>query len=221
MKRILLVCLGIFSLATYGQVKQEIFESFKLQERRDVSYYFPEDYSEEKQYALIVVLDAEYLFDITVANSKLYSRHGRMPEAIVVGVHQSENDLRWDDCDFDQASGLPTEKGAAFYEFLGMELIPYLETSYNIAPFKMFIGYDITGNFGNYFLFKNKSLFSSYVIVSPVLATEMESRLPSRFSDLNQEIFYNLILEKDQSEDRQRILQLNNALSSISKETFH
>ena len=70
MKRILLVCLGIFSLATYGQVKQEIFESFKLQERRDVSYYFPEDYSEEKQYALIVVLDAEYLFDITEANSK-------------------------------------------------------------------------------------------------------------------------------------------------------
>ncbi len=221
MKRILLVCLGIFSLATYGQVKQEIFESFKLQERRDVSYYFPEDYSEEKQYALIVVLDAEYLFDITVANSKLYSRHGRMPEAIVVGVHQSENDLRWDDCDFDQTSGLPTEKGAAFYEFLGMELIPYLETSYSIAPFKMFIGYDITGNFGNYFLFKNKSLFSSYVIVSPVLATEMESRLPSRFSDLNQEIFYNLIVEKDKSEDRQRILQLNSALSSISKETFH
>ena len=144
-----------------------------------------------------------------------------MPEAIVVGVHQSENDLRWDDCDFDQTSGLPTEKGAAFYEFLGMELIPYLETSYSIAPFKMFIGYDITGNFGNYFLFKNKSLFSSYVIVSPVLATEMESRLPSRFSDLNQEIFYNLIVEKDKSEDRQRILQLNSALSSISKETFH
>ncbi|MEL6484484.1 MAG: alpha/beta hydrolase-fold protein, partial [Bacteroidota bacterium] len=203
MKRILLVCLGIFSLATYGQVKQEIFESFKLQERRDVSYYFPENYDAEKQYALIVVLDAEYLFDITVANSKLYSRHGRMPEAIVVGVHQSENDLRWDDCDFDQTSGLPTEKGAAFYEFLGMELIPYLETSYNVAPFKMFVGYDITGNFGNYFLFKNKSLFSSYVIVSPVLATDMESRVPARFSDLDQEIFYNLIVEKDKSEDRQ------------------
>lgn len=28
--------------------KKEIFESFKLQERRDVSYYFPEDYTKEK-----------------------------------------------------------------------------------------------------------------------------------------------------------------------------
>ena len=51
-----------------AQVKKEIFESFKLQERRDVSYYFPEDYTEEKTYPLIVVLDAEYLFDLVVAN---------------------------------------------------------------------------------------------------------------------------------------------------------
>ncbi|PWL40126.1 esterase [Flagellimonas aquimarina] len=221
MKRCLFLLIGLLCFNLGAQVKKEIFESFKLQERRGVSYYFPEDYSEEKKYPLIVVLDAEYLFDIVVANAKFYSRHHRMPEAIIVGVDQAENDIRWEDCDFEQTTGLPTEKGAKFYEFLGTELIPYLETNYNIAPFKMFAGYDITANFGNYFLFKDKSLFNSYLSISPVLATEMESRVPSRLSDLNQEIFYNIILEKEKTEDRQRILQMNNAIKSIDKETLH
>lgn len=221
MKKYLFLLIGLIHLTLAGQVKREIFESFKLQERRDVSYYFPENYTEDKKYPLLVVLDADYLFDIVVANAKLYGTHSRMPEAIVVGVHQSEDDLRWDDCDFEQTTGLPTEKGAMFYEFLGTELIPYLETNYNIAPFKMFVGYDITANFGNYFLFKDKSYFNSYVIISPILATDMESRIPSRLADMDQEIFYNMILEKEKTDDRQRILQMSNAIQSISKETLH
>ena len=216
---VLLLVLSCFALN--AQVQKEIFESFKLQERRDVSYYFPEDYSEDKKYPLIVVLDADYLFDLVVSNSKFFSKYHRMPESIIVGVHQEINELRWEDCDYEQSTGLPTEKGKLFYEFLGTELIPYLETSYNIAPFKMFIGYDITANYGNYFLFKDKSLFNSYLIISPVLATEMESRVPSRLSDLNQEIFYNLVLEKSKTDDRNRILQMNNAIASIQKENLH
>ncbi len=221
MKRCLFILIGLLCFNLGAQVKKEIFESFKLQERRGVSYYFPEDYSDDKKYPLILVLDAEYLFDIVVANAKFYSRHHRMPEAIIVGIDQAENDLRWEDCDFEQTTGLPTEKGAKFYEFLGTELIPFLETQYSVAPFKMFIGYDITANFGNYFLFKDKSLFNSYLSISPVLATEMESRVPARLSDLNQEIFYNVVLEKEKTEDRQRILQMNNAVKSISKESLH
>lgn len=219
--RLLVVTIGLIGLNLGAQVKKEIFESFKLQERRDVSYYFPEDYSEEKVYPLIVVLDAEYLFDLVVANVKFQSRFDRMPQAIVVGIDQAKNDLRWDDCDFEEVSGLPTEKGKMFYEFLGTEIIPYLETSYNIAPFKMFVGYDITANFGNYYLFKDKSFFNSYVSISPVLATEMESRVPARLSALDQVIFYNVIVEKEASDDRQRILQMNNSINSITKESLH
>lgn len=221
MDKRLLVIFWLFCCGLNAQIQKEIFESFKLQERRDVSYYFPENYSEDKKYPLILVLDADYLFDLVVSNAKFYGKYHRMPECIIVGVHQEENDLRWEDCDFEQTTGLPTEKGKLFYEFLGTELIPYLETSYNVAPFKMFIGYDITANFGNYFLFKDKSLFNSYLIISPVLATEMESRVPSRLLALNQEIFYDLVLEKEKTEDRNRILQMNNAIASIQKESLH
>ncbi|MEM8999436.1 MAG: alpha/beta hydrolase-fold protein [Bacteroidota bacterium] len=221
MPKLLMPLLAFICFGLNAQIKHEIFESFKLQERRNVSYYFPENYTEEQKYPLVVVMDAAYLFDLVVANTKFYSTHHRMPEAIIVAVHQSENDLRWEDCDYEQTTGLPTEKGKLFYEFLGTELIPYLETNYNVAPFKMFIGYDITANFGNYFLFKDKSLFNSYLSISPVLATEMESRVPSRLLDLKQEIFYNVVLEKEYTEDRQRILQMNNAIKSLNKENLH
>ncbi|WP_421808556.1 alpha/beta hydrolase [Flagellimonas sp.] len=221
MKKCLLLLIGFTCLNLGAQVKKEIFESFKLQERRDVSYYFPEDYDEEKSYPLIVVLDAEHLFDLVVANVKFQSSFDRMPQAIVVGVDQLENDIRWEDCAYEEVSGLPSEKGKLFFEFLGTEIIPYLETSYNVAPFKMFVGYDITANFGNYYLFKDRSLFNSYISISPVLATEMESRVPARLSELDQTIFYNLIVEKAPTDDRQRVLQMNASIKSITKESLH
>ncbi|NNF18418.1 MAG: esterase, partial [Flavobacteriaceae bacterium] len=83
---LLLIALSC-SLGLSAQVTQEIFESFKLQERRDVRYYFPEDYDAEKTYPLVVVLDAEYLFDHVLAISKFYSRFQGMPQSIVVGIH--------------------------------------------------------------------------------------------------------------------------------------
>jgi len=211
----LIVC---FSLP--AQVKEEIFESFKLQERRDVKYYFPEDYTPEKKYPLVVVLDAEYLFDQVVATSRFFSDFQGMPQAIVVGINQSQDELRWEDCGFEGDTGLPTEKGKKFYEFLGMEIIPYLETSFNTAPFKMFVGYDITANFGNFYLFKDRSLFNAYISISPLLAPEMESRIPARLSDLDQKIFYHLIVEGEASEDLEQFRALDRGIKSLDKESL-
>ncbi|MEZ4970808.1 MAG: alpha/beta hydrolase-fold protein [Flavobacteriaceae bacterium] len=212
----LLVCFG-----GNAQVTQEIFESFKLQERRDVQYYFPESYTAEKKYPIIVVLDAEYLFDQVVANAKFYSRFHGMPETIVVGVHQSKNNLRAQDCGFEPHNGLPTERGRLFFEFLGMELIPYLETKFSTAPFKMIVGYDITANFGNYYLFKDDSLFNAYISISPDLAPEMETRLPSRLSVMKKKIFYQLIVEGEKSENRNRIMAMNQTLKDMQSDNLH
>lgn len=222
MRRLLLLCLPLFLCAgLYAQVKREIFESFKLQERRDVQYYFPEDYTPDKKYPLVVVLDGEYLFDQVVAVSRFYSRFEGMPEAIVVGVDQSKNELRWYDCAFEEGTGLPTEKGKQFYEFLGMELIPYLETHYNTAPFKVFVGYDITANFGNYFLFKEQSLFNAYISISPLLAPEMENRIPQRLAAMEQQIFYHLITEPGKGPGWASLQKLAQGIKSVDKENIH
>ncbi|SFR37967.1 hypothetical protein SAMN04490243_1334 [Robiginitalea myxolifaciens] len=221
MNRFLATALLLFVLVPVSaQVKREIFESFKLQERRDVSYYIPEDYTPEKAYPLVIVLDAERLFDQVVATSRYYSEFQGMPETIIVGIDQNEADLRWLDCGFDEVSGLPTDRGKNFYEFLGMEILPYLHSAYNAAPFKMIVGYDITANFGNFYLFKDKSLFDAFISISPLLAPEMESRIPNRLSDLNQKIFYHLIVEGQSSGDNARIAELNKRLQQLDKESL-
>lgn len=220
--RPLLILLGLFCcLGMQAQVTQEIFESFKLQERRDVRYYFPEDYNEEKKYPLIVVLDGEYLFDQVVATSKFYSQFHGMPQSIVVGVNQNERSVRLDDCAWEPDSGLPTEKGKQFFEFLGMEMIPYLDLNYSTAPFKMIVGYDITANFQNYWLFKDNSLFNAYISISPTLAPEMENRVPTRLGAFNKQIFYQLILEREKSKYTPRILQMDKAIKALDKESLH
>ncbi|MFS4468817.1 alpha/beta hydrolase [Maribacter sp. 2210JD10-5] len=221
MKRIVLILfLSLGTMAT-AQVKQEIFESFKLQERRDVQYYFPENLDDTKKYPLIIVLDAEYLFDQVVATSKLYSRFHGMPQSIIVGINQSKNDLRYEDCAFNDENGLPSEKGEKFFEFIGMELIPYLDLNFSTAPFKMIVGYDITANFQNYWLFKGNSLFSAYVNISPTLAPEMETRIPSRLSVFEKQLFYQLIVEGEQSKDTPAIMALDRGIKALDKETLH
>lgn len=216
---------AFFALLLYmgvnAQVKQEIFESFKLQERRDVQYYIPENYDIEKKYPIILVLDAEYLFDQVVANSKFYSRFHGMPQSIIVGINQNENSVRFDDCAFDEENGLPTENSKKFFEFIGMELIPYLETSYSVAPFKMIVGYDITAGFQNFYLFKEKSLFNAYVNISPTLAPEMESRIPTRLGAINQKIFYQIIVESAKSKNVTKITAMDKALKAIDKDNLY
>ena len=98
MKRLLYLALCLWAaLPLNAQVTEEIFESFKLQERRDVKYYIPENYDPELSYPLVLVLDAERLFDQVVAASKFYSRFQGMPEALVVGIGQAEGDISWVD----------------------------------------------------------------------------------------------------------------------------
>lgn len=222
MKKCILVLIAIFSgLGLSAQLTEEIFESFKLQERRDVKYYFPEDYTTDKKYPLVVVLDAEFLFDQVVATSKFYSEFQGMPQAIVVGIMQGKDDLRWEDCAFEEDTGLPTEKGSNFYEFISMEVLAYLSTQFSAAPFKIFVGYDITANFGNFYLFKDRSMFNAFISISPMLAPEMELRVPARLSEIDQEIFYHLIVEGENSRDKSRILELDKNLKTLQKETLH
>jgi predicted alpha/beta superfamily hydrolase len=221
MQRLFTIFAFLLCITLSAQVTQEIFESFKLQERRDVQYYIPEDYDAEKKYPVVLVLDGEYLFDQVVANSKVYSRFHGMPQMIVVGINQSENSIRLDDCAWDEENGLPDEKAKKFFEFLGMELIPYLDLNYSTAPFKMIVGYDITANFQNYWLFKENSLFNAYVNISPTLAPQMETRIPARLGAFNKQIFYQLILEGEKNKDTPRIMEMDKAIKAIDKASLH
>lgn len=222
MKKNALLCVFLLlcSYFSVAQITSTTIESIKLAEQRNVKLYVPEDYSEEKTYPLVVVLDADYLFDITVGNAKFYAHKDKMPQCIIVGIDQSET--RFEDCFYNPDSGFPDKKGNAFFEFIGMELIPMVAKNYNLANFKAIIGHGITANFANYFLFKKSPLFNAYIELSPSFAPLMESKVPKRLSEMEQMVFYFLATaNEDVFENQQRIQVFNNQTKGYTNDQLH
>jgi len=204
-----------------AQVIYEEFNSTKLGENRKLKIQLPRNYdaNTSKVYPIILVLDADYLFEPVAGNVDYYSYWEEMPEAIVVGIMQGGT--RNLDGSYDNNTFFPTEKGAQFFEFIGMELIPHLDKKYRTAKFILAVGHEFTANFINYYLFKDPPLFNGYLSLSPDLAPTMEERIPARLNQLSSKVFYYLATAtNDLKPIREVTLELNEGLKSITKESL-
>jgi len=206
-----------------AQIKHETFQSSKLGETRELKIQLPRGYNnnQDKEYPLFIVLDGDYLFEAVAGNTDYYSYWGDMPEAIVVGINQL--DKRFDDCMYSEQNALPIETGAAFYEFIGIELIPYIEKMYRTGNFRVAIGHGETANFINYFLLKQQPLFQGYVVISPELAPNMLDYIPEQLGKLESKIFYYLAnTTNDVSSIKKMTAALNNDISALeTKKVFY
>ncbi len=202
-----------------AQIEYHEIESSKLDQKRQLKIQLPRNYADniEKNYPIIVALDGDYLFEPVAGNVDYNSYWEEMPEAIVVGVVQI--DTREDDTYYDEETFLPSDKGAAFFEFLGLEMMPWLDANYRTANFRIIVGHDLTANFMNYYLFKEPSLFQGYISISPELAPSMGERLAERFSAVKEKIFYYLATSSDDIKGlRLDIEDLNTQLKTVTNE---
>lgn len=192
MKQILYLFAFLFSAQfIFAQVTYKNFNSEKLREARDIKIQLPRSYdSSNKSYPIIVVLDGDYMFELVSGNVEFASYWEDIPEAIVVGINQL--DTRDADNLHSGLSSLPIETGAAFFEFIGTELIPYIEKTYRTEKFRVAIGHGSTANFINYYLLKQEPLFNAYVTLSPDLAPQMGSFIKKRLSNIQSKTFYYL-----------------------------
>ncbi len=224
MKKIVFFLYLFCSFTTYAQkVTEEVF-SPKLNEKREITIGLPPSYltNPNKKYPLLIVLDGDYLFDPFQGALNYGAYWDDLPEVILVGINQNKNNERETDCTIDQSTGLPDEKGNQFFEFIGMELVAYMEKKYRIAPFKIIAGHDITAGFLNFYLYKEKPLFDAYISMSPELATAMEQNIPDRFNVLEQPIYYyQSTADGDVKKMQARIKELDNALKTINKPTIN
>jgi hypothetical protein len=185
---ILVFCFNII----FTQTIYEEFESYKLDERREIKIQLPRNYEEntEKSYPLFIVLDGDYMFEVVAGNVDYYSYWEDMPEAIVVGINQV--DTRDDDCYYSEQNDLPVESGAKFFEFISMELLPHIDSNYRTENFRIAVGHGETANFINYFLLKSKPLFQAYIAISPSLAPSMNDYISQRLQQYGTKLFYYL-----------------------------
>ncbi|WP_148781108.1 alpha/beta hydrolase [Aquimarina intermedia] len=217
MKRILLLLLlMIIGTAVHSQVIYETFRSIKLDQNRDLKIQLPRNYdtNEKKIYPLIIVLDGDYLFEPMAGNVDYFSYWEDMPESIVVGIVQDKT--RMEDCRYDEAEFLPVNKGAQFFEFIGQELLPYLNQTYRTAELKIIVGHDYTSNFINYFLFKENPIFQAYINLSPELAPPMADRISNILTTSSQELWYYLATATNDADNiKKNLIALDENLSVI------
>lgn len=214
-----------FLVVVYTANSQAIYETFyssKLDQERELKIQLPRNYDpdEDISYPLVLVLDGDYLFEPVAGNIDYQSYWDDMPGCIVVGINQA--DTRDIDLEYNDETYLPSQNGAPFFEFIGMELIPYLEGEYNLTPFRVVIGHDLSANFLSYYLFKEKPLFRGYVAISPEYAPETAKRLSERLPGITDEMFYYLATsDADIKSLRTEILEADNLLKTVNNDKVH
>ena len=199
-----------------AQVKYETIQSSKLGEIRQIKIQLPRGYNADtdKTYPIFIVLDGDYMFEAVAGNVDYHSYCEDMPESIVVGINQL--DKRFDDCMYSEQNSLPIETGAAFFEFIGMELVPYIENTYKAGNFRVAVGHGETANFINYYLLKPQPLFQAYISISPELAPNMIDYLPEVLSKIQSKTFYYLANTNNDVKSIKRMTEaLNTDINAI------
>jgi len=222
MKKIFLfLVFGFVVKLGFSQAIYKTLFSEKLGEDRELKILLPRGYSEDdkNKYPLIIVLDGDYLFEPVAGNVDYMAYWDDMPKSIVVGV--SHNGKRFDDCMYSEQNSLPMDQGNDFFEFLGMELIPYLEKNFKTEDFRVIVGHGETANFINYYLLKEMPLFQAYIALSPDLAPDMIGYLSERLSNIQTKTFYYLATSTNDVGRIQKVTQeLNSKLSALDNKNI-
>lgn len=222
MKPLTKLLLLFFCVSTLNaQTIYEEFDSNKLGERRQIKIQLPRNYEDntEKTYPLFVVLDGDYMFEAVAGNVDYYSYWEDMPEAIVVGINQV--DSREEDTYYSEQNSLPTETGASFFEFITMELLPHMVSSYRLAEFRVIVGHGETANFINYFMLKPKPLFQAYINVSPFFTPDMLTYIPERLKQFENKMFYYVATSNnDLQAVKEDTKTLNTSISAIDNKNL-
>lgn len=186
----------LFFISFFAQAQDNIiykkFNSFNLNEERILKIYVPESFAENDKntYPVAVLLDAEFLFDVYVANAKLFSARDKAPEQIVVGIYQNQDEERYTDCDYSEDTGLPNQESSKFYGFIRDELLPYLDDNYPTSLFKTIMGNTLTANFINYFFLEETPVFNAYININPSFATGLHEKLELKSQSLITPYYY-------------------------------
>lgn len=206
-----------FTITAFSQKTTELIKSSKLGETREIIVSLPATYESNptKRYPILLLLDGDYLFEPFQGTLKYGEYWDDLPETIIIGIKQKNS--RMDDCSFDETEGMPTKKSAAFYNFIGEELMPFIEKKYRVAPFRIIAGHDTTAGFLNFFLYKENSFFNAYISLSPELAPGMQNQIATALTNTKKNIFYyQSSADGDIKQLRQPIEELDSNIKAIA-----
>ncbi len=148
-------------------------KSTVLGEDRVILVRTPAGYEKSKMaYPVLYMTDGNAHIGHTTSTIEFLVNNGRMADMIVVGIANTDRtrDLTPTKATGPNAAQFPTAGGANnFLKFIETEVIPEIEKSYRVQPYRVLAGHSFGGLFAVHALITRPELFNSYVAVSPSL----------------------------------------------------
>ena len=225
---LILILLSIFSFSAFSQkIITKKYESEELQDVRTLHIYLPKGYEKDSitNYPLAIVLGSEYLFDLYIGNSTLFSHTEKAPKQIIVGIEMTST--RFKDTSFDETKNSSlTASGKSFMQFIKEEMLPYVEGTFKTSPFLTIVGEGTSANFLTHFLQDDAPIFNTYICLNPLFSPDisilMESYNLNKLSTIdNTYYFYFNDSTFINKENQERIVLLNEYLESLSIKNFN
>ncbi len=168
------------SVFNIGEIKT--IQSKILNESRTLNIYLPTNYTKDKAYPVLYLLDGSANEDFLhiVGLVQFYNMQFQMPDFIVVGIANVDRkrDFTFPPDAADLKKEFPTTGGSAkFINFIENELQPFIQSKYGTTETKFIIGQSLGGLLATEILLKKPQLFTHYLIVSPSLWWDNESLL--------------------------------------------
>lgn len=226
-KKTLSLLFILFSFLGFSQKTiLHALESDILETTRNIKIFIPEGYERDsiKNYPLAIVLDEEYLFDIYVGNSILFSKKDKAPKQIVVGISMEET--KGNDISFERTNGKLTTTARYFYDFLRDEVIFYMESNYRTSPFISLVGQGYSANLVSHFLKEDTAFINSFLCVNPsfsdFIGGELQSyNLPKFGKEDNTFYFYTNNSNSFSTDKQTKIDKIQKGLSGLEIKNFN
>lgn len=182
MKKIIAFIISLSSLSAYGQRDNHItigivdtIYSKILNEKRTIQVHVP-DGGKDEHYPVLYILDGEEYFQSAVAITEQLS--GLLPPMIVVGINNMGHNSRQRDMTptkvhqsalVNDGDARLSGGGESFLSFIEKELVPYVNSKYPIANYRIISGHSLGGlAVVNAFL-NHPHLFGAYIALDPSL----------------------------------------------------
>jgi len=188
MKFLATIILSFFTLSLFAQKTGnrivigtvDTVYSAILKEKRAVFIHVP-DGGKNERYPVLYILDGEDHFYSAVAIVKQFA--GVIPDMIVVGITNTvrERDLTPTPVKGNNIAG----GGETFLKFIEKELIPYVDSKYPAAPYRVFSGHSLGGlTVVNTFI-NHTAMFNAYIAIDPSLWWDNKKLLKQVQQQLN------------------------------------
>lgn len=204
-----------FTTSIHGQVldssritgaEVKVFQSKILKEKRRIIIQTPSKMNAFDTYPVLYLLDGEA--HATMVNGQvqyLSEAYKIIPNMIVVAIENTDRVRDLTPTHFNigpdgkpdtsaRAMGKNSGGGEKFLQFIKQELMPYVESHYPTAPYKILSGHSLGGLIAVYCLVSHPDFFNAYIAISPSLQWDREFMLKHVAEKLSKQNSNNTIL---------------------------